>query len=192
MNSMEGHTQFPIQDTIDGEDQIDPPAAQHEDGANEEMDLHDEFRHLLTLLILAAAYNSDGTPLLRDMKYSNQVRAEETSRHKLSTVSVLRAIATIFVRNHEVLATTTTAVTNVLAMIQMDSRKWQLRETFGYTNVPYIQDPADMIPSDDCMMVKSGSALNLLQDLKEDEWWRHICVVKKVCVEVLILAHAFL
>ena len=78
-------------------------------------------------------------------------------------------IATIFVWNHKVLATTTMAVTNVLAMIQIDGRKGQFRETFRCTNIPYIQDPVDMMPSDDCMMVKSGSALNLLQDLKENE-----------------------
>jgi hypothetical protein len=39
-------------------------------------------------------------------------------------------------------------------------------ETFLCLKNPHIQDPVDMMPSGDCMMVKSGSTLNLLQDLK--------------------------
>ena len=89
MNSIKGHMRLPIQDTIGAEDHINP-AAQHEDTTNEELDLPDEFQHLLTLLILAAAYNSDSTLLLRDKKYGNQVCAEETSHNKLLTVSVYR------------------------------------------------------------------------------------------------------
>jgi hypothetical protein len=79
--------------------------------------------------------------------------------------------------------------TNVLAMVQMDRRERQLRETFGCADVPHIHDPVDM--SDDCMLVESGSALNLLQDMNEDNWWRHICVENGVCVQILIVPHDF-
>ena len=57
--------------------QIDRETNQQVEGStdsesNDEPDPHDDFCHLLTLLILAAAYNSDGVPCLKNTVLSNQ------------------------------------------------------------------------------------------------------------------------
>jgi hypothetical protein len=61
-------------------------------------DLHDKFRNLVSLLIFAVAYNCDGVPLLRDLKYPDRANDEEDTRYQKVTMSaVLSALATVFV-----------------------------------------------------------------------------------------------
>jgi hypothetical protein len=62
--------------------------------------LHGEFRHLLTLLILAAGYNGGGVPQLRDQKYIAEINDDEEGLYrKLTTSGVLNALAIVCVRH---------------------------------------------------------------------------------------------
>jgi hypothetical protein len=67
---------------------------------------HAEFRHLLSLLRLATAYNYRQS-MLPDPEYAKNFNLEADDQYRRFTrQGVLNALATIFVRNNEVIATT--------------------------------------------------------------------------------------
>ena len=75
--------------------------------ASESEAMRNEFRHLMMLLVLSTAYNSGNVPLLRDDKYKSEFSSQEDDRYRRVThQSVLAAVATLFARNHEIVATT--------------------------------------------------------------------------------------
>jgi hypothetical protein len=68
--------------------------------------MHSEFRHLMMLLVLACAYNSNGLPLLSDDNYKSNFSTDDYNLYRRVTHhGVLNALATLFVRDHEVIAT---------------------------------------------------------------------------------------
>jgi hypothetical protein len=77
--------------------QIDRENAQQVEGSigsDNEPDLYDDFQHLLTLLIMSAAYNSEGVPLLKNTANGNQ---NLNLVHEASGINVLHALTTVFV-----------------------------------------------------------------------------------------------
>jgi hypothetical protein len=138
--------------------------------------LHHEFRHVLTLLILAAAFNCDGVPQLRDPKYLAQLNDNEEGLYrKLTAFGVLSAIATALVRNHEVFAVASTMSKDVVMMLE-------LNDGFMPMNM-FIspKDPHEPFSSHAtyCRRVPTGQPLKV--DLKvEDEGWWKLCIEKQL------------
>lgn len=67
---------------------------------------HNDFRSLLSLLRLITAYNY-GHSMLPDPEYTRSFDAKADARYRRFTrEGILKALATIFVRNDEVIATT--------------------------------------------------------------------------------------
>ena len=104
MNSDEEGDIFPEDEDLIA--QIDKKCAELQDnsiGGNEEVDRHDDFRHLLTLLIMATAFNSEGIPLLRSKAWGNE--NDEPARQP-SPIHFLHMVTTTFVRHYVIFAVT--------------------------------------------------------------------------------------
>jgi hypothetical protein len=150
----------------------------HAEADRDTEQLHDEFRHLLALLNLAAAYNCNGVPQLRDPKYLDPINDddEEGLFRKLTAFGVLSAIATVLVRNHEVFAVTDATSQDVITMSQVEPR---IMNKFVVLKNPHQEDEKFPSHSTHCTHVPVGHPLKV--DLKvEDEGWWKLCFEKQL------------
>jgi hypothetical protein len=78
--------------------------------------LHNRFRHSLSLLMFATSFNSDLPLLIKD----NGGVSKEKSFEKFSTPGVLNALSTLFVRGHEIIAVTNITDRTVVSSVTFE------------------------------------------------------------------------
>ena len=141
--------------------------------------LHEEFCHLLAIPILACAFNSDGVPVLRDPQYSHNTSqstpdgASLKGSESASTPStILTAIATLFVRGHEVFAVTDVTPTTIAAVSTAQETDDGIRPlpTSLFASIKNPREVDKFESSNICAIAPTGTAVNLKQaDLERDD-----------------------
>lgn len=146
-------------------------------------DLHNQFRHLLEILILATAYNAHSVPLLHDPHYKAELDPLDDNIHRQVThEGVLGALATVLVRNHEIIALTDVAPSvsditpSVLATLQVDAGDGKMKVMSNFVCTKNPDNGDDYISADGtnrCMLLSPGKPLEVVADKDDNQWWRY-------------------
>jgi len=132
--------------------------------------LHSKFRHILALLIFATAYNSGSLPILRK---HDEALLNDSSFNKLSTLGVLNALATLFVRGNEIVAVTNITPTVVVSAMVSDGSI--PGKAFASTHNARKGDKKHknyIAPG--VAVVPTGDALNLDLSMDEEAMWKYL------------------
>jgi hypothetical protein len=147
---------------------VSPPTFNH---STEEQ--HNEFRHILLLLRLATAYNY-GESMLPDQDYANHFDAAADRMYRQFTrQGVLNALATIFVRDNEVIATTEVPfLTGVLTTVASGPETPSLSAA-AIRKVAVIKNPEGADSDETCAdVVDTGMRLQLGQDMSVKSFFK--------------------
>jgi hypothetical protein len=145
--------------------------------ANAERDaLHDQFCHLLALLIFATGYNSDGFPQLRDPEHTYQINDDEdTLYRKLTSSAILNALTTFCVCSHKVFAIVNMVATGVLVVMELE--RGSIPAMNSTSSLKDSHHDNEKVPKH-CRLLAKGHLLEVDVKVEDDEWW-NLCIEKQ-------------